>query len=146
MVRAEVSCALRHCTLAEGVPRGAQLLLVDEAAQLEPAAIEELLTARGCGVALAATVDGYEGTGQALRRSLGRLAALGAPLRQVALEEPVRWPAGDAVERLVDDALLLRAAPREHAEVGAESAELVKLRRGDLLEDEALLREVYGLL
>ncbi|MCZ7683652.1 MAG: hypothetical protein M5U28_34720 [Sandaracinaceae bacterium] len=99
-------------------------------------------------IAFATTARGYEGTGRGfVLRFLEWLKTLDRPLASHALSEPIRWAAGDPLERLVFDALLLDAEPaRLELDVDLAGVRHARLERDALAGDERLLREVFGLL
>ncbi len=130
-------------------PRQVDLLLVDEAAAIPPALLEQLLN-RHSRIAFATTIHGYEGTGRGFavrfRRTLDRLTP---DWRELRMEKPIRWAVGDPLEETVFRALLLNAAAVEDAEVArldSRRCEYRKLQRDRLANDEALLGQVFGLL
>ena len=104
----------------------AELLVIDEAAAIPLPTVKALLGPYL--VFLCSTINGYEGTGLALSIKLianlrreaattqqankdGKLATGGSRLlREVALTEPVRYCAGDRVEKWLNDLLCLDAA------------------------------------
>lgn len=131
----------------------ADLLLVDEAAGI-PAPLLTALLERYGRVVFASTVHGYEGTGRGFEiRFRETLERLTPDWRAITLETPIRWAADDPLERLVFRALLLDAAPAPR-EVVLADAESDPARRPDsewldrdaLPQDEATLRELFGLL
>lgn len=127
----------------------ADLLLVDEAAALPTPWLENLLS-RYARIAFATTVHGYEGSGRGFALRFRRILDRQTPQwRQLRLEQPIRWAANDPLEHLTFRALLLDAAPVSDAAVAACTAtdcEFVNLTRTNLLEDEAWLRQLFGLL
>lgn len=134
--------------LASGPEPGA-LLLVDEAAALPVDLLERLL--RACPrIAFATTVHGYEGTGRGFAvRFRGTLDREAPGWLELRLHEPIRWAAGDPIERLAFSTLLLDASPADAPEVAGatpDACELAWLDRDDLARDEGLLRELFGLL
>lgn len=143
--------------LARGEPddeRDPEVIVVDEAAQLPvPLLTRIVLRHPRARIALATTARGYEGTGRGfVLRFLAWLETLDRPLASHRLVTPIRWAAGDPLERLVFDALLLDAEPAslERASLEAD-VDLVRVRharldRDALAADERLLREVFGLL
>lgn len=112
--------------------RGCDLLLVDEAAALAQDVLAKLLIAKK--VVLASTVDGYEGSGKALKKFAG------AELR---LEKPVRYAADDPVERWISDKVLFNTLSSECSE-SADCA-LFAIRTRALFRDEAALASVFSL-
>ncbi|MGB0466548.1 MAG: tRNA(Met) cytidine acetyltransferase TmcA [Pontibacterium sp.] len=129
---------------AEGV-----VLLVDEAAAI-PAPVLAQLLSRYSRIVFSTTVHGYEGTGQGFavrfRRELDRRTP---DWRALTLTQPVRWADNDPLESLVFDALLLNAEALGRQQAGAlefEMPDIALLNRDQLLENEPLLSELFGLL
>jgi tRNA(Met) cytidine acetyltransferase len=131
----------------------ADLLLVDEAAGIPAPLLAGLLEHYG-RIAFATTVHGYEGTGRGFDVRFRAVLDRRTPgWRELRLDRPIRWAAGDPLEALIDRALLLDAEPAADAVVtgiigatGAGPAAIVRLDRDRLAADEALLRQVFGLL
>ncbi len=120
------------------------LFLVDEAAALPVAVLRELSSAPR--IAFATTVHGYEGTGRGFtERFLGALRARRPASEILELREPIRWSAGDPLERFAFDALLLDAAPAKIVDRD-QPIRYAKVDREALSRDDALLRELFGLL
>src|SRR5690606_2622683 len=91
--------------------------------------------------------QGYEGTGRGfVLRFLAWQKSEPRPSAIHTLSAPVRFDAGDPLERLVFDALALDAEPASLAGVDLDAARPEALDRDALASDEALLREVFGLL
>ncbi len=127
-------------------PVDSDLLLVDEAAGIPVPMLEQLLACYS-RVAFATTVHGYEGAGQGFAVRFTRLLDKHCrQWRQVDLQEPVRWSAGDPLERFVFDALLLDAEPAEIDFSTSTQLEIHSVDRDALLQDELQLRELFGLL
>ena len=128
-----------------GVP---DVVFVDEAAGLPVSVLDGLLAADR--LAFTTTVHGYEGTGRGFAiRFRERLAASEHEVREVCLDDPIRYAAGDPVEVWVVRALLLDARPPVESLVADATPEAVgyeRLSTEDLLADEGRLREVFGLL
>lgn len=126
----------------------ADLVLVDEAAAI-PAPLLERLLVHFPRIVFSTTVHGYEGTGQGFAVRFARVLERRTPgWHQLTLDTPVRWDAGDPLEALVFRALLLDAepAPRKAFAGTVAHGQVVRLDRDMLVNDEALLREVFGLL
>ena len=125
------------------------MLLVDEAAAI-PGPVLETLLERHHRIVFATTVHGYEGSGRGFAlRFMEMLRRRGQSHRVVHLTQPIRWAAGDPLERFVNDALLLEAEPAsESALTGASGSNcsVQWLDRDVLAADEALLKQVFGLL
>ncbi len=161
--RAAAEAVLRHA--GEAAPRfvapdvllrdapPADLLLVDEAASI-PAPLLQGMLVRWSRVVFATTVHGYEGTGRGFELRFGRvLDRLTPGWRHLRLRQPIRWAENDPLERLIDDLLLLDAEPARDATVARLDATSQQdrihsetLDRDRLSRDEALLRQVFGLL
>jgi tRNA(Met) cytidine acetyltransferase len=134
--------------LARETP-AADLLLVDEAAGI-PAPLLEKLLERYQRICFATTVHGYEGTGRGFDLRFRPVLERRAPgWRAVRLDTPIRWSADDPLERLIDQALLLDAEPvPDEAVLPIESTSVRfdQLDRDRLAQDDALLRQIFGLL
>jgi len=128
---------------------GADLLLVDEAAAI-PAPLLERLLAHYPRSVFATTLHGYEGTGRGFAVRFQRVLNERVPgWRSVRLTEPIRWPENDPLERFVFDALLLDAQAADDAQVrgvAADACSIERVGRDLLLADDALLRQLFGLL
>jgi tRNA(Met) cytidine acetyltransferase len=134
--------------LAQTQP-AAHLLLVDEAAGIPAPLLEALLRAYP-RIVFATTVHGYEGTGRGFEvRFRATLDRLTPGWRALTLTAPIRWADGDPIEALASSALLLDAVPAagdDLAEAGPATCRFTRLDRDALVEDEARLRELFGLL
>ncbi|ARS90877.1 tRNA(Met) cytidine acetyltransferase TmcA [Natrarchaeobaculum aegyptiacum] len=132
----------------EGGVDDADVVIVDEAAALPVRVLESLLAADR--IAFATTIHGYEGAGRGFSvRFRDRLADSDHAVTSLTLSEPIRYAAGDPIEVWAFRALLLDARPPvdqliTDADPGTVSYE--RLEPDDLLEDEHLLREAFGLL
>ncbi|MGI9275724.1 MAG: tRNA(Met) cytidine acetyltransferase TmcA [Endozoicomonas sp.] len=125
------------------------LVLVDEAAALPAPLLEKLLRAHS-RIVFATTIHGYEGTGRGFavrfRKTLDGITPRWRPLH---ISEPVRWADKDPLEAFVFKALMLdsSAAEIERLEsVSADQCELVRIDRDELVQDDIMLRELFGLL
>ncbi len=127
----------------------ADLLLVDEAAAIPTPMLDELLN-HYARIVFATTVHGYEGSGRGfLLRFSATLNRKMPGGQQLRLEQPIRWGANDPVEAAIFDALLLNAAiAGEEQLVGLSVDQCVieAVDRDALLQDEALLSQLFGLL
>lgn len=121
-------------------------VLVDEAAQLPVPLLQRLVRdASGVRFAFATTVAGYEGSGRGFAlRFVPWLEARG-PVAWATLQAPIRWDPGDPLEAWLRSTLLLDAAGENRAPA-EDQVTCVALDRDALAGDEALLREVFGLL
>ena len=124
------------------------VVIVDEAAALPVRLLERYLDVPA--VAFCTTVHGYEGAGRGFAiRFKSRLHDSRFAVREVRLDEPIRYARNDPVEAWASRALLLDARPAVDAAVAdatVETATYRALAPDDLLADEALLREAFGLL
>jgi tRNA(Met) cytidine acetyltransferase len=133
---------------AADLPGDPDAVFADEAAAIPVRLLESLLDCER--LAFTTTVHGYEGAGRGFDvRVRDRLDDADHDVTTVSLGHPIRYAAGDPVEAWSFRALLLDARPAvdplvadaELDDVGYET-----LDAGDLLGDEHLLREVFGLL
>lgn len=132
--------------LAGAPPR---VLVIDEAASLPVPLLQAVTRAHPkAHVVFATTTQGYEGTGRGfVLRFLAWARGEGRPLLERTLSEPIRWGAGDPLERWLDDVLLLDARPASGPPTDAGAGlEARRLDRDALASDERLLRDVLGLL
>jgi len=130
------------------LPADPDVVIVDEAAALPVRRLEALAAAPS--VAFTTTVRGYEGAGRGFSvRFRDRLADSDHAVREVTMATPIRYAAADPVEAWAFRALLLDARPPVDQLVADARPETVSYRplsAEDLLADEHLLREVFGLL
>ena len=133
---------------AADLPGDPDAVIVDEAAALPVRLLERFLDAPA--VAFCTTVHGYEGAGRGFSiRFKERLRASPFSVRDVRLDEPIRYARNDPVEAWASRALLLDARPAVDEAVAGSAVEEATYRTlapDDLLADEALLREAFGLL
>ncbi len=137
-----------RATDAAGLPGDPDCVIVDEAAALPVRLLEAFLDADR--VAFATTVHGYEGAGRGFSvRFRERLESSEYDLTDVSLSEPIRYAPGDPIEVWGFRALCLGARPAVDPVVEDATPETATYRRisaSDLLADEHLLREAFGLL
>ncbi len=133
---------------ARELPDDPDVVLVDEAAALPVRVLQSFLGAPS--VAFTTTIHGYEGAGRGFSvRFRDRLAGSDLDVREVGMAEPIRYAAGDPVEVWAFRALLLDASPAVDqlvADARPDDVEYRALAPGELLDDEHLLREAFGLL
>ncbi|OVE84130.1 tRNA(Met) cytidine acetyltransferase TmcA [Natronolimnobius baerhuensis] len=126
----------------------ADIVIVDEAAALPVSRLEAFLAADR--IAFATTIHGYEGAGRGFSvRFRDRLAESDHAVTDCTLVEPIRYAAGDPLEVWAFRALLLDARPPVEplvADAGPETVTYRRLEPDDLLADEQLLCEAFGLL
>lgn len=128
-----------------------QLLIIDEAASLPLALLEQLLNGYS-RIAMATTVHGYEGTGRGfLLRFRHTLDRVTRGWRKIQLDTPVRWALGDPLEENINRLLVLDAEPGEitgppEPAMDSRGCVVEALDPGQLGKDEPLLREIFSLL
>lgn len=129
---------LQYC--AEHSVNDVGWLLVDEAAAIPGPLLQQLLS-HFPRVLLTTTVQGYEGTG---RGFLLKFCAALPQWQPLSLQQPIRWAAGDALERIIDHALLFN---EESAWPAAEQAlRINSIEQTALCADPLRLRRFYALL
>ncbi|CAI1864370.1 tRNA(Met) cytidine acetyltransferase TmcA [Serratia quinivorans] len=115
-------------------------LLVDEAATIPGPLLQQLVN-HFPRILLTTTVQGYEGTG---RGFLLKFCAGLPEFQPLELQQPMRWAPGDALERVIDNALLFNELPPWQAtdkRVSISGAE-----QKALCADPQRLRRFYALL
>ncbi|WP_224268742.1 tRNA(Met) cytidine acetyltransferase TmcA [Haloprofundus salinisoli] len=124
------------------------VVLVDEAAALPVRLLSNFLDAAAVG--FFTTVRGYEGAGRGFSvRFRDRLDESESEVSNGTLAEPIRYAPGDPLEIWAFRALLLDARPPVDQLVEDATPDSVEYRAfdaDDLLADEHLLRELFGLL
>jgi tRNA(Met) cytidine acetyltransferase len=122
----------------------ADLVLVDEAAALPVGLLKRLLK-RCSRIVFSTTVHGYEGSGRGFAVKFSTaLDELAPGWCGVEMNQPVRWSPNDPLEAFLFRSLLLDAEPAP-VKAGA-NWEIHELSRHALATDEALLKQVFGLL
>ena len=133
---------------AAGLPDDPDAVFADEAAAIPVRLLESLLDCER--LAFTTTVHGYEGAGRGFDvRFRGRLDDADHEVSAISLADPIRYAAGDPVEAWAFRALLLDARPAVDPlveDADPDDATYEALSSGELLADEHLLREVFGLL
>ncbi|WP_280587063.1 tRNA(Met) cytidine acetyltransferase TmcA [Halorubrum sp. Boch-26] len=134
---------------AAELPGDPDVAIVDEAAAL-PVRLLEGFIDESLSVAFCTTVHGYEGAGRGFAiRFRERLLDGPLAVRDVRLDEPIRYARNDPIEAWASRALLLDARPAvDEAVAGSALGEATYRALGpdELLENEALLGEAFGLL
>ena len=126
----------------------ADVAIADEAAALPVRLLAGLLDAPAA--AFVTTVHGYEGAGRGFSvRFRDRLDESDRRVTDVRMDDPIRYARGDPVEGWAFRALMLDARPAVDAAVEDAAPDTVDYRAvdaDDLLADEHLLSEAFGLL
>lgn len=127
----------------------ADIILVDEAAGIDPLVLEKITSDKRYTV-FSSTIHGYEGAGRGIYRFLSKLEREDTELQKIHLEEPIRYGENDPVERWLYDVLLLDARPVELTEVDVEKIrqgeiEFEEVDKDELLEDDQQLRDFFGI-
>ena len=125
------------------------LLLVDEAAAIPTPLLQTILT-RYARIVFASTVHGYEGTGRGFAIRFRKILDKKTPQwRHMQIQQPIRWNVNDPLEAFVFKALLLNAAPvntSSLSELSREDYEYRRISSEQLISNESLLNELFGLL
>lgn len=136
--------------------KSTDLVLVDEAASLPIAQLQQLLK-RYPRIAFASTVHGYEGSGRGFLIHFTKLLDCATRgWQRVELGSPIRWRDDDPLELLLFRLLMLDADIAGHPDSMAENiaASMAKsptishiaLSANELCADEKRLRQLFGLL
>ncbi|MBJ6136562.1 tRNA(Met) cytidine acetyltransferase TmcA [Marinobacter litoralis] len=122
----------------------AEVVMVDEAAGVPAHWLREVLLGWP-RVAFASTVHGYEGTGRGFAIRFRQVLDRETPhWRSISLNQPVRWAAGDPLERLVSELFLLSAESLKPASPAAGDVVIERWHPAKAGEQE--LSEAFGLL
>jgi len=126
------------------------LLLIDEAAAI-PTPMLTVLATKYSRVVFATTIHGYEGTGRGFAlRFLNRLKEISPQMRRFELSQPIRWQQNDPLELLSNTLLGLDfKAVNVDSQIEVFDNKLINyqlISQLELIEDEGLLEQVFGLL
>ena len=128
----------------------ADCVMVDEAAALPNAMLEKLLK-KYSRLVFATTVHGYEGTGRGFALRFFKLLDKQTPgWKHLVLKQAIRWANDDPLEQFIFRALLLNSDMRDVDDglqpLDINQCELKLMTPAQLVEDEAILKQVFGLL
>ncbi|SFK85776.1 tRNA(Met) cytidine acetyltransferase [Halogranum rubrum] len=133
---------------AATLPNNPDVVVVDEAAALPVRLLSQFVAAPSAG--FFTTIHGYEGAGRGFSvRFRDHLAESDKVVRDVHLDDPIRYARNDPVETWAFRALLLDARPAVDPlveDVTVDSVEYRAISPDELVEDEHLLHEAFGLL
>ncbi len=128
---------------AELSPRKYDLLIVDEAAGIPVPLLLNFSKAKK--IVYSTTVHGYEGTGRAFTiRFMNAIKKKGS-VKEIEMNEPIRYSSSDPVEKWLFDTLLLDSEPANIKKVDVSQLKYRKYKIEELLKDERKLREYYGI-
>ncbi len=129
----------------------ADIVIVDEAAGIDVPVLWDI-TKKVRYIVFSSTIHGYEGAGRGFSiRFLKKLESdENTEVEKIHLEEPIRYGKGDPIEKWLYDVLLLDAQPVELNDEDLRAIEEGKLEfemidKDELLKDEKLLREFFGI-
>ncbi len=126
----------------------AALLLVDEAAAIPEPLLSQLLD-QYSRIAFATTLHGYEGSGRGFEIRFKQQLERKTPQWHCrTMTSPIRWGRYDPLEQLIFDLLLLNAGVSVVNKEGVkpETVSMQWLDRDKLVNDDALLNALFGLL
>ncbi len=127
----------------------ADLLFVDEAAAIPSPLLTQMLR-HYPKIVFSTTVHGYEGTGRGFAlRFKQQLDRLTPHWKLITLMQPIRYAEHDPLERFLFDSLLLDAKPVSSDLLPSfqlADCSYHQVSSAVLINDESLLREVFGLL
>ncbi len=136
----------RYLEIDDIDPTEWDIVFVDEAAAISVPVLKSLvLSGEDTSFVFASTVHGYEGTGRGFALRFLPWLEERRPTVLRTLREPIRWSSDDPLEEAMFRALLLDASPAEAPRSGSEIT-FVEIDRDQLVRDEGLLRQVFGLL
>ncbi len=126
----------------EAAERSSDLLVVDEAASIPLPLLKRL--AENTPVVFSTTIHGYEGSGRTFSIRFKSYVEA-RPHVFYHMEEPIRYAAGDPIEKWLFDTLLLDAEPEPVKEL-AKPIKVLFPEPEELFRNERLLRNFFGLL
>lgn len=128
----------------------ADVVLVDEAAAISVPMLVQILNAYPRCV-FSTTLHGYEGSGRGfILRFQKHLDAVVSEWQQITLRQPVRWAENDPLEAFINQVCLLSVDTYRTMSAklrqAAAAVRYQRIERDDLVVNEALLQQVFGLL
>lgn len=126
-----------------------ELMLVDEAAAIPVPLLTQLLKNHS-RIVFSSTQHGYEGTGRGFAiKFKSTLSELTPKWQGLHLNQPIRWADNDPFEAFVFRALMLNASPVSDKTIkgaGIDNCSFDRLESTQLIQDDRLLADVFGLL
>lgn len=127
----------------------ADVLIIDEAASLPTPILSQLLK-HYPRIIFASTVHGYEGTGRGFALRFKKHLDIHTPeWKKLTLQTAIRYKANDPLETFLFNSLLLKTNSINEPSIELlepSACSLYKLDRNELLNNEALLQQIFGLL
>ena len=125
----------------------ADILLVDEAASIPLPMLNQLLE-RFDKIVFVSTVHGYEGTGRGFSVRFNKtLDDSTHSWHRLEMKTPVRWAVNDPLENWLFNVLCLDAEiSKPEKKIDIASLEIMQVTSAELINDEALLRNIFSLL
>ncbi|CAA6822390.1 MAG: Predicted P-loop ATPase fused to an acetyltransferase COG1444 [uncultured Thiotrichaceae bacterium] len=125
------------------------LLFIDEAATLSIHALKQILE-HYPRVVLSTTLQGYEGSGHGFSIRLRQYLHKKYPdWTELSMQKPIRYAEDDPLERFIHSSLLLDVVlpPLSSSNhFGSKACQFMEVSRTQLMQDEALLKEMVSLL
>ncbi|MDP0563523.1 MAG: GNAT family N-acetyltransferase [Candidatus Endonucleobacter sp. (ex Gigantidas childressi)] len=129
--------------------KAGDLLLVDEAAAIPASLLKKLLISYS-RIVFSTTIHGYEGSGRSFSIRFSKtLDDLTPQWKKLHIYEPVRWSRNDPLERFSFIALMLSASSvtaKDLQKANWENVHFEEIDRDELVDNELLLAELFGLL
>ncbi|WP_392562664.1 GNAT family N-acetyltransferase [Orbus sturtevantii] len=120
-------------------------LIIDEAAMIPLPVIATLIDGFE-HILLTSTLDGYEGTGQGLLLKLLTKYQQHHQVELLSLVTPIRWLENDPLEFFTDNLILANSSIMKGVGQQIDKIAVQKINQSELVEDELLLAEFFGLL
>jgi len=124
------------------------LLMIDEASSIPSPILESLLT-NYHRIIFTTTVYGYEGNGRGFElKFIKKMKEMRPGSTVISIEDPIRWNKSDELEELFFQLFLLKTdnVISDYTELDFNKLKLTKINKEKLVKDEALLRNIYGIL
>jgi len=127
----------------------ADLVLIDEAASI-PISMLTTFVKNYSRIVFATTQHGYEGSGRGFTLNFKKtLDSIAPNWKSCHLSSPIRWQENDRLEQFVFQTLLLNAEaanPQLIQTAKIDNCQFQKIKKQNLVQDESLIKEIFGLL